>query len=301
MLVIQSKRFMKTILICALLAVAIVRGVCGTGDDMLITKWTTGQIAWTNCILGTTCSVQVATTTVGGSWTDLVSSLVVTSALTRVDVPAISADTAFLRVARPFDPLLGLVAWYQFEGNTLDSSAWHNDGTNKGVVFVSGPSGLCGSFDGASTYIRVPQNSTLKLANAMTICAWIKPLATDGLRCIVDKDYDLVGYNLYVNGGGLHMRICGSSITTGTITNGGWQHVAGVFTGNKIRIFVNGLQQGETDSGGLTDRADKDVYIGMWGPPGGPSRYFYGWMDEVRIYARPLTPSEIRCLAQSGP
>ena len=79
--------------------------------------------------------------------------------------------------------------------------------------------------------------------------------------------------------------------------------MAGVFTGKKIRLFANGVQQGETDSEKMVDRADKDVYIGVWGPPNGwvNSRFFNGWMDDVRIYARPLTPSEIRCLAQDEP
>ena len=292
---------MKNTLICGLLAATVVKGVCGNGDDMLITEWTMGRIAWTNCVVGATCSVQVASTVPGGLWTNLLSGVVATSAWIAVDVPAIPANTAFLRVERPFDPMLGLVAWYQFEGNALDSSAWHNDGTNNGVVFEPGRAGLCGVFNGAGSHFRVPQSSTLKLTSAMTICAWVKPLATDGLRCIVDKDFDFLGYNLYVSDGGLHMRICDSALTAGTVTNGGWQHVAGVFTGDKIRLFVNGVQQAETDAGGLTDREDKDVFIGMWGPPGGPSRFFSGSMDDVRIYARPLTPSEIRCLAQSGP
>jgi hypothetical protein len=289
---------MNKILMLGLLLVATLRGLCRDGEEMRITGYTKDSIAWTNCILGTTCSVQYATTSAGGSWADLANGVVVTSALTTATVPAIPANVAFLRVARPFDPLLGLAAWYQFEGNALDSSGWHNDGSTNGVTFVPGRAGLCGSFDGASSFVQVPQSSTLKLTNAMTICAWIKPQTTDGLRCIVDKDFNLVGYNLYLDGSGVHMRICGSAITAGTITNGGWQHVAGVYTGNKIRIFVNGVQTGETDSGGLTDRADKDVFIGMWGPPGGPSRYFFGCLDDVRIYARALTPSEVRCLAQ---
>ena len=214
------------------------------------------------------------------------------------------SNPTFLRLARPFDPLLGLAAWYQFERNALDSSDWGNDGTNSGVAFqVRGGTTpenrtYCGSFNGAGAHFQVPQSPTLKLTNGMSLCAWIKPTAVDGLRCIVEKDYDFIGYNLYVVEGGLHMRIDAAALTAGTITNGDWQHVAGVFTGNKIRLFINGVQQGETAAGPLTDRADKDVYVGMWGPPGGPGRYFAGWMDDVRIYARPLTPSEIRCLAK---
>ena len=293
---------MKKKLILGLFMATASTGFSDDGDDMLITEWAEPRIAWTNCIAGTTCSVQVAYTLTGGSWTDLVSDVEVTSALAALDVPGIAADAAFLRVTRPFDPLLGLNAWYEFENTVSDSSAYHNDGTNQGVVFESGRAGGCGSFNG-STYVRVPQSPTLKLTNAITICAWIKPWATDGLRCIVDKDYEYVGYNLYVDSGSLHMRIGHSSLRAGTVTNGGWQHVAGVFTGKKIRLFANGVQQGETDSEKMVDRADKDVYIGVWGPPNGwvNSRFFNGWMDDVRIYARPLTPSEIRCLAQDEP
>lgn len=293
---------MKTILIWGSFMALAVTGYCDEGDEMLVTEWTKDEIAWTNCIAGTTCNIQVADSLTEGSWTDLVSRVDVTSARMALDLPELPADTAFLRVTRPFDPLLGLSAWYPFESNTLDTSVWHNDGTNNSVVFESGRAGLCGSFNGASTSVKVPQSPTLKLTNTISICAWIKPRATNGLRCIVDKDYNYVGYNLYVNDGRLHMRIGHSSLSAGVVTNGGWQHVAGVFNGKKIRIFVNGVQQGETASEKMMDRTDKDVYIGMWGPPNdGNSRYFYGGLDDVRIYARPLTPSEIRCIAQDDP
>lgn len=292
---------MKATLVCSLLALAVVNGFCSDGDDMVITEFTQSRLGWTNCLPGTACTVLQRTSLAPeGAWTVLVPGIVTTSRWMTVTLPPLPASPVFLRVSRPFDPLLGLVAWYQFEGNALDASGWNNNGTNSGVGFEAGMAGLAGRFDGSGAHIRVPQNASLKLTGVMTICAWVKPQATDGLRCIVDKDYGLVGYNLYIDSGGLHMRICGSAITAGSVTNGGWQHVAGVYTGDKIRIFVNGIHCGETGSGALADRDDKDVYIGMWGPPGGPARYFTGWMDNVRIYARPLTPMEIGCLAASG-
>jgi hypothetical protein len=186
-----------------------------------------------------------------------------------------------------------LVAWYPFEGDVRDSSDYRNDGVNNGVVFQAGWNGLCGTFNGGSAFVRIPQAPSIKLTGPMTISAWIKPLATDGLRCIVDKDYGFVGYNLYIDGGRLHMRVCSWAFSAGTIRQGNWQHVAGVYTGDRIRLYVNGQPCGETPAGALVDRSDKDVYLGMWGPPGGPSRYFSGWMDDVRIDARALTAEEI--------
>jgi len=212
---------------------------------------------------------------------EVLATCVFTLGLLMAAVPGIRASDA------------SLVAWYPFEGDAHDSSSYQNDGVNSSVVFEPGRNGLCAAFNGASSSVRIPQTPSVKLTGPMTLSAWIKPLATDGLRCIVDKDAGYVGYNLYVDGGRLHMRICGSALSAGTITNGGWQHVAGVYTGDRICLYVNGQPSGETPAGALVDRDDKDVFIGVWGPPGGPARYFAGWMDDVRIYARALTPEEI--------
>lgn len=270
------------------------------GDDMVVNRFDGSSISWSNCIVGTPCSIEVSHSLSLPVWTNLVSGIVATSSQMSAPLSAPMDLNSFHRVSRPLDLSLGLVAWYRFENDTIDSSAFANNGTNNGVVFAPGRNGTCAFFDGGGASIRVPQSSSLKITSAMTICAWIAPLATDGLRCIVDKDYALVGYNLYVLDSGIHMRICDSSLTAGSVSRTNWTHVAGVYTGSRIRIFINGNQAGETSSGALADRTDKDVYIGMWGPPGGPSRYYSGYMDDVRIYNRPLTPQELQALARGA-
>lgn len=210
-------------------------------------------------------------------------------------LPDGTATTSFLRVSRPLDLGLGLVAYYRFEGNADDSSAYMNHAANHGVTYAPGRSGSCGWFSGSS-YLQAPQSASLCITNDMTISAWVDPGVLGGLRCLVDKDYEFAGYNLYLDNWGLHMRICASAATAGSLVTGRWSHVAGVYTGERIRLFVNGEKQADVAAGAISNRV-KDVYIGVWGPPAEFSRYYEGYMDEVRIYNRALTPNEINFLA----
>ena len=64
---------------------------------------------------------------------------------------------------------------------------------------------------------------------------------------------------------------------TGTLQTGAWQHVAGVFDGSEIRIYLNGGLVGSVaqpgSSGGVAQ-----VIVGYWGSG------FAGLMDEVRVW-----------------
>ena len=284
---------MKTFAGWIFLIIGCCAAYAGKGDDMQILPGTLPNLSWSNCLPGTTCSVIRASDSLTQGWV-VAESIVATSDVAGITLSNHTETTQFLGIQRPLDLSLGLVAHYRFEGSADDSSGHANHGTNSGVVFEAGRNGECGNFNGSS-YIRVPQSDSLSITNDMSMAAWILPRDLGGLHAIVDKDYEYNGYNLYVMDSGIHMRINSSALTAGSVSTSRWVHVGGVYTGNKIRIFVDGQQRGETDAGALINR-NKDVYLGIWGPPGSFSRPFLGYMDDVRIYNRALTPNEMRWL-----
>ena len=70
-----------------------------------------------------------------------------------------------------------------------------------------------------------------------------------------------------------------------------WSHLALTYDGATLRLFVNGqLASAQTVSGLIATSGDP-LRIGgdaIWG------EYFAGLIDEVRIYNRVLSPSEIQ-------
>ena len=76
----------------------------------------------------------------------------------------------------------GLVAYYPLDGNTKDFSGNSNDGSGTNLVPITGGLAVNGSayrFDGTSSCISVPHNSSLNL-ESFTFIVWIKPARVMG-------------------------------------------------------------------------------------------------------------------------
>jgi hypothetical protein len=68
----------------------------------------------------------------------------------------------------------GLVAYYTFDGDTLDHSENENNGTIHGATFVAGYKGQALSFDGKDDYVQVPDSPSLDIArNIISLSTWV--------------------------------------------------------------------------------------------------------------------------------
>ena len=73
---------------------------------------------------------------------------------------------------------------------------------------------------------------------------------------------------------------------------GKWMHIAMTFGGGKMRMYVNGVLQSSVYTFGNLPVSDRPLRLGgntVW-----PGEFFSGVMDEVRIYDRPLSETELR-------
>jgi hypothetical protein len=69
-----------------------------------------------------------------------------------------------------------------------------------------------------------------------------------------------------------------------------WSHLAATYDGSMLRLFVNGVQVASAAYTGSLSTSTNPLRIGG---NSGFGEYFAGVIDEVRIYYRALTPSEI--------
>jgi hypothetical protein len=151
-------------------------------------------------------------------------------------------------------------------------------------------------YDGVSGDVRVGQSGALNLTNGITVEGWIRPasLPPAGVsRTIFAKTG---AYALQLNGSQLAFTIVqlGTRMQTlapaGTIVAGGAYYVVGTFDGTTERLYVNGVQVASTALAGNADQTLTGIHIGSWD---GSSEFFSGTIDDVALYARALTASQI--------
>jgi glucose/arabinose dehydrogenase len=203
-------------------------------------------------------------------------------------------------------PPSGLVAAYTFEagaGTTVaDVSASGRTGTmSSGASWTTaGKFGKALSFNGSSGLVSIADAASLDFTSAMTIEAWVRPTARSNWDTVVMKGYGSTGraYALYAgdNNGRptAAVRINSSERSTAgssALALNTWSQVAMTYGGGRLRVYVNGVQVATSNVTGTIRTSSDPVTIGgstVWG------RWFAGQIDEVRIYNRALSVTEIQ-------
>jgi len=72
-----------------------------------------------------------------------------------------------------------------------------------------------------------------------------------------------------------------------------WYHVAGVYDGTSMKLYVNGILQSSADVSG-TPTLGTDVVLNFGDNPTWPGRFFHGTLDEMRIWETARTEQEIQ-------
>ena len=202
---------------------------------------------------------------------------------------------------------------------------------NNGIVAgsVSYANGVVGSaFEFGIGYVRIPAGSNLNvgLGPGFTIEAWVNTTEDLGGVINTSKSREFVGWH---NGAGQGVRLSvirsvsypgippspPASIyweanvvdTHGTNhilrspadwpTAGPWQHVA--FTYDKAGaavLYLQGNPAARTNMGSFTPQTDADLNLRYQAVSASPWPVSTGELDEVSLYARALTPAEIRAI-----
>jgi hypothetical protein len=195
------------------------------------------------------------------------------------------------------------VAAYSFNegsGTTVaDASGNGNNGTLSGTAWsAAGKYGNALSFSGTSARVTIADAPSLRLTNAMTLEAWVKPsTVTAAWRDVIYKGND----NYYLEGttgnsgrpavGGTFNGADANLYGTAALSVNIWTHLAGSYDGTTLRLYVNGVQVSTVNQAGLLQTSNNPLQIG------GDSIFgqtFQGLIDEVRVYNRVLTASEIQ-------
>ena len=197
----------------------------------------------------------------------------------------------------------GVVAAYGFdEGNgttTADQSGNGNTGSLSNTVWAAnGKFGSALSFNGSSARVNVADSASLHISSGMTLEAWVRPSAIGDWRTVILKER--TGYYagaLYAstdtNRPSAHVFTAGDHEIRGPsqVPVGVWTHLAATYSGTTLALYVNGAQVASAPAAGALASHTGPLRIGgnaIWG------EYFNGLIDEVRVYNRALTASEVQ-------
>jgi hypothetical protein len=210
----------------------------------------------------------------------------------------------------------GLVGWWKFDEGSgtvaLDSSGKGHDGTlRNGPAWVAGKIGSGAlSFDGVSTFVDIPASTDFDFAGQYTISAWVYSTNPDPRVSAVARAMDNL-WHLWtleqVLSGRFDIEYVARSVYGISSYRGqgyglgysanAWHHVVGVklpSPDNFVRVYIDG-QQG-VDSRALTD-PDPDlsgVHVTIGSRRSiAPDAVWFGYIDDVRIYNRALSASEV--------
>jgi hypothetical protein len=148
--------------------------------------------------------------------------------------------------------------------------------------------------DGTGDYLSTPDHADWAMGSGeFTYDLWFKVAGGDGANRVLMSDANaggsLTGVLIYLNTANkvlAQTTAGGSKLITGTSTfvaaGATWNHVAYVRTGDVLRLFVNGTQEGgDLAVSGAVNNSDGAMMIGKYGELA--TLYWNGWIDEVRI------------------
>jgi hypothetical protein len=225
-----------------------------------------------------------------------------------------SADLSALDLS-PYDggcaALSGLLAYYSFEGDTLDHSGNGNNISGSSVVFTSGKLGQ-GITLGSGGSLSV--SSSTQLSGARTLCAWINAASSSGLGLPVfvggtSGQGDFFG----VRSSGGASSACGNAnqmyqdhwsspcLSGPAVANGAWQFVCWTWDGGPLLGFYGSGSSMMSPSAGLYSYSLGSMTIGS-STIGGTTTVaaFVGTLDEASVWNRALTKTELDLLYNGG-
>ena len=197
---------------------------------------------------------------------------------------------------------LGTATNYGSVGAAANGTYYHSSTLREPGVLAGDP---CVKLDGAGQYIDVPYTPVLNTNGPFSVEFWAnQTVIAAGAKSGVMSFSGSTGFLFYTdnNGPNWGFRVFYGTGRTYVVDTGPanqpetWNHVVGVFDGNLVHIYVNGVENAPPQAiggNGYVPNTTAPLRIGAGNPAGAASLFFPGWMDEVAMYPYALSSTQI--------
>ena len=213
----------------------------------------------------------------------------------------------------------GILGWWRGQANANDEINGNAGTLINGATFGIGEVGLGYDLNG-SDYVDLGNPATFNPTNALTIDYWVNVrgqvtpgtwsqnvMGKDGELWNGQRQYKLIVGDSPTSAGNPDFRAhvwlpSGPAIidSTNVVQTNTWYHVAQTYDGTSLKLYVNGVLDGQLAASGPIVTTPEPLRFGQ-GPPGSGYEYpFNGILDEPSIYNRALSASEIHAIYQAG-
>ncbi len=160
---------------------------------------------------------------------------------------------------------------------------------------VPGVSGYGFEFTPNENIIHGIDVPSLNPTQTIAISTWINPSEWSD-KFIISKGQWWEQYKLYEQPGELRLRLWGvGEVSAPAPSLNEWHHVVGQYNGNQMQIWIDGALGGELAATGVINICGNHLKIGaLDNADTGHINHYQGKMDELAIFSRALTPSEIQ-------
>ncbi len=209
----------------------------------------------------------------------------------------------------------GLVGWWRLNGDGVDSSQNANNGTTNATTSEVGqnsqPNQALGFTSAATSSVVIPSTPALN-TDPQTFSMWIRPTSWSSPTAstiLAKRGGSTNGYFIaYLNGSSSLIFDCGASGGGNRYTPGyapplnTWTHI--VFTCSQntgVALYVNGVLTGTPRSS--VDRSAMELStatLRFGQDPSGGALLWNGSLDDIRLFNRVLTPTEIAALTAAN-
>lgn len=184
------------------------------------------------------------------------------------------------------------------DGEIKGSLTWVNDGKIRGALEFPGQ---------GDSYVRIAHDDIFN-ADPYTFVSWVKLNAASWQYIVwrngekwpeaklvrhldiwIHQD-DYPVFMWHVNG--QETRLAGKTI----IADGEWHHVAKVYDGSKVQMFIDGKLDAESATSGPLDTSESPIWIGA--RPGNVAAI--GLFDEVGFFTQALSEAEVNAVMNTG-
>jgi len=226
--------------------------------------------------------------------------LAVTYNLSAVTGSISSAYNADLRLKRQLpDSILSMPfdinAGSDELGGITDYSRLLQHATKTGAAWTaSGKYGGAYQFTAATDKITAP-SSVLSGTGDFTMAAWINPKSPGGKQWVMGNKVTegaATGAYLAMDGNVLELKVGQNTVASAaTVSPDVWSHVAAIRQSGQAKLYLNGVLVATGDASGDTTGAKFTI-----GNSPDSSSHFTGAIDEVNVFSRALSDSELASL-----